>query len=555
MLFRRLAVLRARTRRARHGDDGFTLLESVIALTVATIVFTAMGAALISSVQSVMVGRTNQQAADAAERAMEDARKLGYNELAIKDSTLVNEPSGITSSKKYVPDGHKSSGAGEEPLVTDPEGSVQHKQVVTVGRATYEVYTYVTRPVDVTAAGGTTYKRVTVVTRWTLPGSDGVAAVRTRSMSTLVSNKVSGLPLPDYKFTPLTATSDCANQGGELMYGFNLKNNGARDSWRITDENSDFSWTYYTSPEKTTQIGTSATPPSLGPIDPTGNMWVYAVATVAVNKAAGSDASRFRATSVATPTSSATIDVTSTVKLAGVPCELVTATPTATATATATATPTATSTAVPPAQPNPGNNCAGSPPSGSTSNNSTLRSYYLTNTVPNSADTTSTTPRGMAKQVVPNSTTLWNYSTDLHTGVAGRLLKAGGAGTAGTMEWRHQFSSATKFTGNGVTTLWAAPASGASNTPLVFTVKVLRYSSTGTLLATLDTETVGSGAWACAGFKKFGSTIAFGSGNGTSLSANDYIGVQVTVTGGDAVLAYDTTNYPAALVLPVKSGG
>ena len=95
-----------------------------------------------------------------------------------------------------------------------------------------------------------------------------------------------------------------------------------------------------------------------------------------------------------------------------------------------------------------------------------------------------------------------------------------------------------------MTTLWAAPASGSSATPLVFTVKVLRYNSSGTLLSTLDTETVGSGAWNCVGFKKFGSTIAFGSGNGTSLSANDYIGVQVTVTGGDAVLVTRVACHP-----------
>lgn len=161
----------------------------------------------------------------------------------------------------------------------------------------------------------------------------------------------------------------------------------------------------------------------------------------------------------------------------------------------------------------------------------------------------------MLRLTAPVSTTLWNYSTDLSVNTAGRYLATTGTTTATTAEWRYQLANTTKLTGTGVVTLWGAPANGSSLTSLTFTVKVRTLSSTGTVLTTVTNTNVGSGSWGCAGFKPFGVSVPFGSGTGTTIAANSFLSVTVTVAGSPARLAYDTTVFPSQVVLPVKSGG
>jgi hypothetical protein len=199
--------------------------------------------------------------------------------------------------------------------------------------------------------------------------------------------------------------------------------------------------------------------------------------------------------------------------------------------------------------------CAGSVPTASPGGGSTSTSYYLANGATNTDNTVAAALMPANRLTAPISTTLWDYSTDLAATTAGRYIATSGTATATTPEWRYQFAGATKLVGTGVVTLWGAPASGSSSTSLTFTVTVRSLSSTGTVLSTLASSTAGSGSWGCAGFRPFGISVPFGSGNGTTLAANTFLDVTVTVSGAPALLAYDTTTFNSQVVLPVKSGG
>src|SRR6478735_3198498 len=110
-------MLALRERLRPHGDEGFSLLEAVIAITVAGVIFAGVGAATVSSVKAVLVGRTVQQASDVAEQAMESMRSLGYDAVSMKDSDLtVNEPLNL-SAHLYDPIKNIVTGPGVEQLV------------------------------------------------------------------------------------------------------------------------------------------------------------------------------------------------------------------------------------------------------------------------------------------------------------------------------------------------------------------------------------------------------------------------------------------------------
>lgn len=79
-------------RRPGRGDDGFILLESVIAITVITIVMAAVGAEFIGGMVASSQQRTQQGAVQIASSTMEQIRALKPTDLLSgRDSTSVNE--------------------------------------------------------------------------------------------------------------------------------------------------------------------------------------------------------------------------------------------------------------------------------------------------------------------------------------------------------------------------------------------------------------------------------------------------------------------------------
>jgi prepilin-type N-terminal cleavage/methylation domain-containing protein len=146
-------------------DGGFTLVEQVVALMIAAIVFTAAAYAMIGGLKQSSFAQQNQQSADMLNQAVEKARALSYDQLAMRPADLaVNDPLNVGTCNCFNPTTGGKSGTGVESLVLDPAGQpATHVETVPQNAVTYTVRKYVTLPTD---SVGAVYKRLTVVVTW-----------------------------------------------------------------------------------------------------------------------------------------------------------------------------------------------------------------------------------------------------------------------------------------------------------------------------------------------------------------------------------------------------
>lgn len=221
------------------SDEGFTLVEMVVALLIATVIFSAMAAAGIAGVRSSVIARQNQNAVDVLNRTLEQARSVDFASLAMVSSDLQVNDTAITTgtTPRYLVPG----GVGLENVWVGATGTVNPHVVTetTADGLQYTVRTYVTVPTGYTldTAGQPDQKRVTVVATWNSYGT-----VRERVISTLVTETARGLPLPRYSVTPTSPTTQTKNPGTTLTWGFQVINRGARDTFNVSASTG--SWTY-----------------------------------------------------------------------------------------------------------------------------------------------------------------------------------------------------------------------------------------------------------------------------------------------------------------------
>ncbi len=180
-------------RRRLDGDEGFTLVEAMVSITILAVGAFTIAQAMIFGLGSTGLSRQRLASRAALDQQMEQARALNYDNLVLSDATNLthstdpNNPDYWVNqvAQTYDPDGAGSMAA--EPLVRVAGASpaLQHYQnPYTNGGTTYEVYRYVTwydSPQDGTGAGdaadgnsngvsdanGHDAKRVTVVVVWT----------------------------------------------------------------------------------------------------------------------------------------------------------------------------------------------------------------------------------------------------------------------------------------------------------------------------------------------------------------------------------------------------
>jgi len=156
----------------------------------------------------------------------------------------------------------------------------------------------------------------------------------------------------------------------------------------------------------------------------------------------------------------------------------------------------------------------------------------------------------------PTSTTMWNYGTDLVTGVAGRYVSApAGSNTSTTYvtNFVYGMPATSKLKGTATVQLYARPASFLPTDAPTFSVTLTRLTSAG--VATSDTSTsTFTSAWGCNTFRPF--TVGFNiGGGGWTVAANEQVRVQVKVTNSvPVVIAYDTSTFPSGMQLPITSG-
>ena len=367
----------------------------------------ALLTALVIALQATVLGRANQQAGDVVNAEIEKIRSYSYPQvtLATGDATL----SGAAS---Y---------AGETVAVA-AGGAVQPAQTTFVAdNRTYTVRRWVTNN-STNADSEVTVRRVTVEVTFTANGQQ-----HTRKASTLVTNTRRGLPLPNFRVDYSGAAPQVSGRwrvaaapGSVVDFGFVIRNLGARDTWNLTS--SQTGWSFFLDTNQNGVRDTGETPLTdtdgsgqvdTAPIEPS-SVPLYLVANRAVGAAeSGAVGITFTAVSSAQPATGVktvltTLDVT---------------------TSASTPTP-APSPSVSPTTPTPP--CTGGSPTlvdaTAPSPSWPVGGYStLTLTLQNGNAGDSATRGSDLMSLSRDATTqlaACNFSTDVQTGVAGRVLTA-----------------------------------------------------------------------------------------------------------------------------------
>ena len=547
-----LASLAPRSqRRPEDRDAGFTLLEAVVALMIATISFTALAAAGLTAIRGTTIARTNQQSADLLAKQIETVRSYDYDSATHDptDPTLAGD-SAITNCGG---DSCYDPGTGPETLAIADDGLVNpHRQTLPRAAANnyvdYTITTYVTTPVDSTGAD---YRRVTVTISWTQYGK-----TRTRTMSTIITYNERGLPLPVYKVTAIGATTQTVNPTAQVAYGFTVQNQGApdrfsiapsgSDSWSYFKDNGDGAWDPSTDTAAVTDTDADGTVDT-DRMDPSSSLTFWMVRTV--GPVTGTTTTTVTFTSVAQPladTAVVAVSVTTVVQTG-----VVTATPT-----TGTSSGTGSGSASPSASPSPtAADCglSGNAPTAAAAAGYTLKQYVLRNasgSVVSGADSTAQ-PLLDLSTAGTGSASLFNYSTDLSTS-PGRVVETGGAFPtvvpSKVVDWRIPVGKKA-WSGTATMDLWVAAVPGTPVSSVTLTAYVYKYES-GTATS-MGTITFSVPSFSCAGFQKVsGSTLL---NQIAKLGNSGELGVRLVNAGSAPVrIAYDTSTYAANIIVPEK---
>ena len=211
--------------RLASGEDGFTIIELMAALSVLAIGFVSLAAALGVGFKQITLGRQRQTATEIANARIEHLRNVPYASVALSTaaahSTDVENPDYFVSS-----DGSQYDYSGkttfENLIVDDTGGQVLHNEdPVTVGATTMSVYQYVTW-----ADQANSVKRLTVVVVYrpaAIPGASKLVRASTYftpgtvtvAGSTPGANQGSPSPTPTPTPTPTTpCTGDTTAPSG-----------------------------------------------------------------------------------------------------------------------------------------------------------------------------------------------------------------------------------------------------------------------------------------------------------------------------------------------------
>jgi prepilin-type N-terminal cleavage/methylation domain-containing protein len=137
-------------RTRRTDDDGFTIVEVIVAMVIIAGVLATALAFLVSGLQTVVQGRQRQTATSLATQAVERLRALPYNTVTSHSGTASPDPTAIYAvpqSGTYVFDADLDASdipgltGTEKLLINDVSGRTED---ITVGNVTYRVHTYVT---------------------------------------------------------------------------------------------------------------------------------------------------------------------------------------------------------------------------------------------------------------------------------------------------------------------------------------------------------------------------------------------------------------------------
>lgn len=151
-------------------DEGFSLVEAMVALAIAAALFTMLSQVLVTNFQTTQSARSRQEAVSLGVESLEMARATGWEELAM---TAV-EPGDPRVLGGYLLASEVGLDADEE-LSVDAAAAMAPSYPVVVGTTTYEVRQYVTDVAD-------GLRRAVVIVTW-----DAGSAQQTHQSSVLVA--------------------------------------------------------------------------------------------------------------------------------------------------------------------------------------------------------------------------------------------------------------------------------------------------------------------------------------------------------------------------------
>ncbi|MCH9816082.1 MAG: prepilin-type N-terminal cleavage/methylation domain-containing protein [Actinomycetia bacterium] len=544
------------------GDEaGFTLVEMVVALAIATALFTALAYAAIGALSATNSARANQEAADLANRVLEDTRQMSWGSLG-------HDPAGVDCSDARLSScGGQAEYNGEE-LVQVAGGISGQVTQDTTNVIDYTVARYVTTPADETGD----YRRVSVVVQW-----DDKGAIRERSSATVITESTRGLPLPDFTLTPFLGTGQEVNPGATAAWGFEITNQGAPDQWNMTTsflmellgvefylDNGDRG---YSSADDTVPLVDNSSDGIVdtGLLDPSESIIVWAV-FVAPNWASdGVYQAPVTATSVGQPgAASASQTVTLTLTITS---GVISASPTPSTSPTGTESPTPTPTGVDNSvctdtDPAPVPDAAGGYSRFEyvmhNSGNTSWPTFPLpaTDPIPGS-NALKPMALNQTADSIPSGRELSEYSQDLVPGgTPGRLLYAGGSFSSGTAQVADfQSGNQTKDYINSIALRTFVDQIPGGSADVTLSAELYEYKSSGNRTNTLgevSTQVVSLSPYTCtSGFQEVSFNFPI---SGTMDLSNKYVlGVRIWNSGTETVrLAYDHEDYTSTLTVVEK---
>ena len=538
-------------RRRIDDDEGFSLVEVIVAMVIAVSSLLGLLTASLYSVRATLTARQNLQAANYLNQTVENARSLDYAAVTMVSTDVPGSDSLIgTSGGNYYfrPSTQQACTpvAGDttcEKLDVQTVGSIsQHVQSLSTSNGTYTVKRYVSIPSTADVSSGTaSERRLTVIVSWSTYGR-----THSRVLSTVITNTRRGLPLPRYTLAANgpAGTAQAKNPGNTVDIGLAITNLGARDSYTMTANAAGSPWTgswiFYKDTDGDGVHDTDGTEPALTGgvtdlLDPGSAAPFYVIAENTLNSTTtGTFTVTFSATSVANPTYAAKT-LTDTVTV------------TAGAVSNPTPTPTATVSPAPASNCNPGSNTsvAGTAINASTgasvpNGSGTLTNLYFSNAGTNDSTTQATNTMSSSTSILQSS--LCNYATDQQTNQAGRLLAQNTSSNATWKSaiWTYTPAAKTTYAGTAALVLGVQCPSG---TPTISYTVTQGAVSLGTGSIVLDSS-CNAGA-----FKRVESTFTV-----SSSSPNDKNTVTVTLTSANAPvrIAMGATTYESRLTMGLK---
>ncbi len=208
-------------------EDGFTLIEVVVAVALASIVFIGLGAVINASIRSTQARRMEQQALAIVTEASETAASLSYAELALLDSDPTH---GFTGGDTWDPDGAGPLPA-EDLVLESTGGANPHVRQETRSNVTYTIQQWVTYgDSDPTDTEFQDFKRAITEVSWDL-----VNTTQTRRTESIVFKRAQGeatgveFELAEYAHLVIDAVP-----GEKILFPNVLSNvGGATDSYDI----------------------------------------------------------------------------------------------------------------------------------------------------------------------------------------------------------------------------------------------------------------------------------------------------------------------------------